>query len=656
MMKEWLGHQYQNCFLWVPILLAFGAAMYFSCTNATCGIAICMAAAVLGGGIVFRNKLFTWAAVTFIFGFLYAIAFTHIVNTPRATHVLRDVKIHGTIVDTDYAPPITRAYIRIPAQILNRTATGVATVRLNVPDDIHPGIGDTITATAFMFPTSPAYAPETFDYARWAYFNRLGATGFITSVQSVTHGDRTHSMANMRDRLHRATDSMLADTLVLGYKGSLNKSDRNIWTSAGVAHVWSISGFHMTLVGGWLFAIFFFIFRRIPYITRRIPARAPALVCAWFGLLGYLALSGMGIATMRAFFMTTLIFAAFLIGRGALALRNVAMVFCALFLINPHYVMQPGFQLSFAAVFGIVWFWGNHRKLYTTGIGRVWGFISVLLMTTFVATLFTMPFTVAHFHQIPTYGLIGNLILVPIFSFIIMPAVLLGVPMATFGWHGPLHFADRVYEFTRDVAIWITNLPYANIITPHISNSAIVCAIIAMAALMFIRYKPDVRSVCIRHANIVIGTVMISIATIIAITTPRPVVFVSPDRQLVGFVYDGEIKFNHRKNSANLFAFSTWREVLGMPSDAPNIQIKSDHGIWRYTGDKFTVVYIQKFVPLAREISSLCRDSSVDYIASYFDIDAPACRAKILRGGAVIYPSGRVRYSYVPRPWNSRRR
>ena len=655
-MQDWLRHQFQNAFLWTPILLSFGAAMYFACPDTVCTVAGGFAAAIFIGAIVARRKIPARAAGAFLFGFLYAVAFTYIVDTPRLTRPLRDVEISGTVVGLDYAPPVVRAYIRIPAQTLNRNAHRDAIVRANIPADTTVAVGDKIVANAFLYPPQPASAPETFDYARWAYFNRLSATGAISKIHSVTDGASAHTMADIRARLHNAADSMLVDTLVLGHKSALAKSDRDIWTAAGIAHIWSISGFHITLVGGWLFAIMFFVFRRISYITRRIPARVPALICAWFGLLFYVGLAGFGTATMRAFLMTSLMFIAFIIGRGALALRNIAIAFCVLFLVNPYSVMQPGFQLSFAAVFGIIWFWGNHRKFYTTRIGRAVGAVRTLMLTTIVATLFTMPFVMAQFHQVPLYGLIGNMILVPIFSFVIMPAVLIGAPAAVIGWHGPVHLAQYVYGYARDVAVWISNLPHANIITAATPNSAVICAIIAMAALMFIRYKPDARHVLVRHANIVICAFMMTVAGMVFLFTPRPVVFVSPDRQLVGFVYDDEIKFNHRKNSANLFAFSTWREVLGQPADAPNIQIKSDNGVWRYTTDKFTFVYIQKFMPLMREIGSLCRDRSVDYIVSYFDIDAPNCHAKILRGGAAIYPSGRVRYSYVPRPWNNQRR
>ena len=130
---------------------------------------------------------------------------------------------------------------------------------------------------------------------------------------------------------------------------------RQVWATNGVAHIWSISGYHITLVMGWLFVLFYLIFRMYPKLVRRVPARIPAIICAWGGLIGYVILSGGGIATLRAFLMATLVMLAFVFGRNVISLRMASIAFIVLFTINPHFITHAGFQLSFAAVFGILW-------------------------------------------------------------------------------------------------------------------------------------------------------------------------------------------------------------------------------------------------------------------------------------------------------------
>jgi len=648
-MNKWLQEQYKNAFLWVPFIMAGGAAMYFACANTTCAVASVAAGAVIITGALCKNKYAMRGGMLFLFGLSYATLYTHIIATPRIYHPMRDIELSGRVHNIDFTPDKTRLYISVPANQVKSTAHGAATLRLNVADATNIHIGDNITATASIFPPAMASAPETFDYARWSYFNGLTATGFISDYTITSHSNG--GMIDMlRNRLHEHGNSFLADTLVLGYKNAIPRDQGAVWTAAGVGHVWSISGFHMTLVSGWLFAIFFCVFRMIPYVTRRVPARIPALICAWTGLLFYLFLSGADVATIRAFLMTTLVFAAFIMGRSALSMRNICIVFCAIFLIKPHYIMQPGFQLSFAAIFGLIWFWGGRRTYNRTIVRKIGFAIYAAAMTSVVATIFTAPFVAAHFYQVPTYGLIGNLILLPVFSFVIMPAVVVGTITAAAGLTGPLSLAEYVYAHLLPVAQKISDMPYANIITPHIPNIALVMIITGFLCVMFLRATDAVR-----RLNYIIGEVFIATGVLITATYPRPVFYAAPDHVLVAFSYNGKLEFNKSRSSAHLFTFDTWKQLNHEPVGTPNTRCKGQNGVWMYDAGKFNLAYIQKFVPLQREIVRLCHDNSVNYIVSYFDIRAPKCSHKILRGGFVIYPDGRVRYSAPMRPWNSPR-
>lgn len=651
-MKQWLELQYQNAFLWVPFIMAAGAALYFAGTNTACALFAIASVCIGIAGLVRKNKYAVRAAIIFLFGMLYAAIYSNLIATPRIYRPMRDIEIQGRVDKIDYTPDKTRIFLSIPAQQIRSSLDKNAVVRLNVSDrpDIH--IGDEIKATASIFPPAASYAPETFDYSRWAYFNKLSATGFISSYQVIAHGNGD-TINRLRDYLHSSAQSFLADTLVLGYKSAIPRDEGAIWTAAGIGHVWSISGFHMTLVAGWLFAIFYLIFRLVPYITRRVPARIPAMIFAWMGLLFYLFLSGTDVATIRAFLMTTLVFGAFILGRNALSMRNISIAFCIIFLINPHYVMQPGFQLSFSAIFGLIWFWNGRRSYKITRIGKISYAIYAAAMTSIVATIFTAPFVTAHFYSMPVYGLVGNLLLMPIFSFAIMPAVIIGTITAPLGWHWPLVVADALYTHTLQMARAIAQLPFANIMTPHIPNTAILLIITGFLCIMFLRPATAARNVIVRNINYVLGAGLILTGLIVTVSTPRPLFYASPDHELVAFSYDDKLEFNKARASGHLFAFDTWKQLNREPVGTPNIRRRGDHGVWRYDTPNFNLVYIQKFVPLAREIVSLCRDDNVDYIVSYFGIDSEKCNHKILRGGFVIYPSGRVRHNSQMRPWNS---
>ncbi|MCM1293954.1 MAG: ComEC family competence protein [Muribaculaceae bacterium] len=631
--------------------MAFGAALYFGLTREPhipyFNIISIIIAALSGIGMTCLRRLHILRVMLiFIFGFTYASAFTYLVAPPQISRTISDRTIPATVSNIDYTPDKVRVFLRIASGDIGAAGRNNATVRVSIkPDTVTPNVGDKIMATLTLFAPSGADAPETFDYARWAYFNGITATGIMTDY-SVVERETTYSVNALRARLHKGAKSFLADGLVLGYKNSLPDDARTIWTSIGIGHVWAISGFHIALVTGWLFAIFYSIFRLVGPITRRIPARIIAMGAVWFGITLYLMISGAAVATIRAFLMTTLVILALCLGRNAISLRNVCIVFIIVFLINPHYVMQAGFQLSFAAVFGLVWLFNViNPKMPTNKILKV---IYVATLTSTVATIFTAPFVAAHFYNLPLYSLIGNLILLPIFSVMIMPLVMIGVLCSTVGIMTPINLAHIIYDKCLYVAEFIASLPGATPAIPHVPNSAICLFILGFIGLVFIR---DIR--------IKISYIVFSVCSILAIGivafNPRPIFMTTVDHELVGYATDDNICFSKSRASNHFFAFDTWRQLRGLPTATQNQRCRHDDGIWRFDTATFNLVYIQKFVPLQHNIVNLCRDDSVDYIVSYFDIHAAHCDNKILRGGFVINESGKIIYTPSNRPWHNRR-
>ena len=648
-MKEILGNQYKNIFLWSPFIMAFGAALYFSYgTEPNFHFPILIT--ILSAAIIWKKKnILTRAIAIFLFGFFYAMSFTHIIDTPVARDSFGAIPISGKIKDIDYTTDKTRLTIRIPTeQIKTNSSKKFANIRISISDDTkNINIGDTITGNAVLFHPSSKYVPSSFDYARWAYFNGISATGFFENYEITKSADNP----NTRAYIHNNANSFLTDSLVLGYKKTIPENESNIWKSVGIGHVWSISGFHMTLVGGWLFAIFYLIFRLFPYITKRVPAKYPAIICAWIGLLFYLFISGISVATVRAFLMTTLIFIATLFGRNILSLRNAALAFLILFFINPFFVMNAGFQLSFAAIFGLLWFFNGAQYKKRNLAQKILYFIKTSFQTAFIATIFTMPFVIAHFGNIPIYSIIGNLIILPIFSFCIMPLVMVGTICALFNGHLFLDLTNDVYNFALNIADKITNLPYANIYTYHIPNTVLILSVMALIIVVLF-VKTDVKNFCLRNIHYIVASSLIVLSVIIYTTTQKPLFYSTSDNLLIGMVYDNHIKFNRAKFSSHYFAFNSWREFNGEKSSIVNEQHKCKKGICTYNTKNWNLVYLNNFTSVMNNIAIICKNKDTDFIVSPFEIKAPKCHAKIFNGAIFIYPSGKITKIYYRRPWN----
>ena len=649
-MKEILNIQYKNLFLLVPFVMAFGGALYFSIgTEPNFSFPIIIT--LLLAAIIYKYKnVFVRAIALFAFGFFYAMSFTQITDTIQIKDSFGFVSINGTVKDIDFTPDSTRILLSVPAhQIDENLPDKNLNIRVSIKDNNEDiNIGDTITGDARIFHPSARYTPSSFDFARWAYFSKISGTGFFKDYEIINQ----NSSGTIRTFIHNKSNSVLTDSLVLGYKKVIPENESNIWKSVGIGHVWSISGFHMTLIGGWLFALFYLIFRSISFVSKRIPAKYPAIICAWFGLILYLCISGISVATTRAFLMATLIFIATILGRGVLSLRNAALAFLIIFFINPFSIMNAGFQLSFAAIFGLLWFFDNKEYIKRTPLQRIFHYVSMLFMTALVATIFTLPFIIAHFGYIPLYSLIGNIILLPIFSIAVMPLVIIGTITALFGVHFILDIAYSVYNFALSVATHISDLPYANLSMPYVSNTVLVLSIFGLLSLILIG-KPDSKNFLVKNINYVLCIGFMSMSIIVCTTRNRPLFYATTDHELVAFNVKDKLQFNKARASVHYFAFSSWYQYNNQAQPDKNTRYKCDHGFCVYQTPKWNLVYMQNFTSILNNLEKVCADKNTDYIVSTFDISAPNCHGKILKNGLIIYSNKTIKEIVNRRPWHN---
>ena len=287
-----------------------------------------------------------------------------------------------------------------------------------------------------------------------AFFEGLRARGFVREIVSLSceTGTWAHRLARLRLAMaEEVRTALLARTggvaaaLITGLRGGIPPAIRDTFRNSGLAHVLAISGLHMALFAGTVFALLRVLCALFPRLAQSRDVRRISAYFALAAAVGYLALSGASYATQRAFVMTALVFIAIGIGRQALTMRNVGWAgFCVL-LINPHAVMQVGFQMSFAAVIILVGFFeawrrysARHGQTFRNGalwrsIIRVRAYVFGLLLTSLLAGGVTGVLALVHFNQMAKFGLVGNLIAMPIFGLMVMPAAFVSVIAMPFG-------------------------------------------------------------------------------------------------------------------------------------------------------------------------------------------------------------------------------
>ena len=199
---------------------------------------------------------------------------------------------------------------------------------------------------------------------------------------------------------------------------------------SGLAHLLAISGLHVGLIAGWLFFVLRFLLALVPALALRAPIKKWAAATALIGAFGYLLLTGGTVPTQRAFLMLGLVMLAVMLDRVAISFRLLAWAAVAVLLWAPESLLSVSFQMSFAAVVGLIAIyeglgpvmvrWRSNR-----GLGkRLWLYLGAVLLTTLVASLATSPYALFHFNRVAMYGLAGNLLAVPLTALWVMPCAL----------------------------------------------------------------------------------------------------------------------------------------------------------------------------------------------------------------------------------------
>ena len=347
--------------------------------------------------------------------------------------------------------------------------------------------GQRISVRARLQPPSGALIPGGFDFAQRAFFEQLGGVGFAYGYPELIGGAPglgTRPVANLRYAIANRAESVIggaegavAAALLTGLRASIPQDVWRHMQVAGLAHLLAISGLHMTLVAGTVFVVCRFLFSLVPALALRVVPKKPAACIALVAAFAYLLLAGATVPTQRAFMMAGVALVAVLVDRNPLSLRLLAYAALAVLVMMPESLLGPSFQMSFAAVVGLISFYEWHRRQRRQAPPEADRFVlrSVvglyflgILLTTLIASVATTPFAAYHFQRIATYGALANLVAVPLTAFWIMPTGLLAVILMPFGLDGlALTIMGQGIGIVLVIAAFMTDLPGAAIdITP----------------------------------------------------------------------------------------------------------------------------------------------------------------------------------------------
>ncbi len=579
-----LGEERERWILWIPVALLLGISLYFWLPDEPWPWSGPVLAALLAVPALLPHRhapvRVFWAAGALMFAGVSLAQF----ETWRADGPLLEGEtgprpVEGTIAAVDVRDRGVRIVLDDPA--IPRLGGDETPKRVRISVRTHGGIdpvpGDRVRILAILGPPPPPTYPGGFDFAREAFFDGIGATGYaVGPLESVRTGGNAMTLT---DRIFVSIEALRAEAterilgalpdpangvaaaLLTGQRGAVDANVLETIRAAGLAHLLAISGLHLGLVA----AILFFTARAALAAIEPVALRAPIKTwAAGFALAGagfYLLISGMTVPTQRAFLMTAIVLLAVSVGRQAISLRLVALAAVVVMALSPHAVVGASFQLSFAAVVALVAVYEALRdrwprwRVSQGPFGRLVLYFGGVGITTLVASLATTPLVLIHFGRVATYGLLANLLAVPITAFWVMPWGLLALVLIPFGLES-LALAPMGWGIDAVLAVagTTTALPGSRLAVP------------AAPAWLALPFGLGLAWLCIwRRRWRLLGLLPVA-ACLAAIATVRPPdILITEDAGLVAVrLDDRRTAFSSLRRGR--FVRETWLAVLGRPA------------------------------------------------------------------------------------------
>lgn len=499
------AHQIPHRILWYPVALAVGIGTYFSLpvdppiwSGALVLFLSIAVYACASRNRVSATSISAFGFMLFALGFCAAQIRTERVTAPILPEEIGPTVVLGTVVQTEPVDSASRVLLD-RLEIAGVTSQDTPErVRIRLPGSHgQPNVGERISVRAILRPPGRPVAPGAFDFQRYSFFKKMGGVGFsvgrwssqgFSEDSEPSFADQIMTMrAHVGTRLAEALPNesgAVARALVTGERNAVPEALQEAYRRAGLAHMLAISGLHMSLIAGLAFVALRFTLALFRPIAERYDTKKIAAVAALLSALFYLVLSGANVPAQRAFIMIGVIFTAVLFDRSALSLRTLACAALFVLLLQPESLVGASFQLSFAAVVALITVYERVqiRSRLRDRYGNFQPFRAVMLycgailVTDLIATGATAPFTGFHFHQVPSYSLLANLLAGPVMGLWVMPCALAALVLMPLGLE---QFAlipmGAGIEIVDGVARYVAALPGATLYIPPTNVGALAC-------------------------------------------------------------------------------------------------------------------------------------------------------------------------------------
>lgn len=446
-------------------------------------------------------------------------------------------------------------------------------IRINVPlSQARNGMseGATLRMRVRLMPPAPPMLPGSYNFARSAWFDGLSATGSLLGEIDVVEPSREGGVisglqrklsSHVRGELS-GSPGTIAAAFASGDRGGIARADEEAMRDAGLTHLLSISGLHVSAViaAGYFLAMKLLALWPALVLRMRLPIAAAAVGA--FAGIAYTLLTGAEVPTVRSCVGALLVLVALALGRDALTLRMVAVAGFVVLLLWPEALVGPSFQMSFAAVLAIVALHNctpvraflaprqESRLAWLLRRGLM------LLLTGFVIEMALMPIVLFHFHRAGIYGAFANVVAIPLVTFVSMPLIALALFLDIVGFGAPVWWlAGKSLDLLLAIAHWTASQPGSVKLMPQMTYATF--ALFLAGGLWLALWQGRGR---------LLGLPLAAAATIMLLTTPAPDLLISGDGRHVGIPMPDDRLLSLRQSRSD-YAKDNLRELAGVSSE-----------------------------------------------------------------------------------------
>jgi competence protein ComEC len=574
---SFVAAHHSQTFLWTPVALATGICIHFSLPwlqqRLTVLGALLALAVVLACLKNLPGRIFLVATISLV---AVGMLLSHFRETYAAAPKLeRDLTatLEALVLD------VSAKHLLVKPLAADRPLPALQRIRLKIASQpIELGPGARIRLKARLSVPQTSVSPKGYDFSRIAWFRGIGATGRILGPIQLIRYERTSSITGwfdaLRDHAAKRFQSQIkgeagavAAALIVGERNSLSDETTQAMRISGLQHLLSVSGFHLAMLAGALFMGTRYFLALWPWFALHAPTKSIAAIVAVTGSLAYTLLTGSAYPTLRSLVAITIVMFGVMLGRTAISLRLLAAVALLLLALRPEALLDVSFQLSVTGVAALIAFFESKkvRDWLSPTENRGWPMRVIrmtgsTLLATLVAELALAPVAIAHFNQLGLYGLLANMIGVPVTEFILMPVGFLSFVLQPTGLD---RYVNPFFEFSLNLFIgfakWIAGLPHSQIRIPEIGGTSFVLIMAGIYVLILFQ----------KHWKLVSLLFFVS-GIIVAILVPVPDVRIAPEGKTIGVrAENGAMTFPNLR--AGEFARNSWLEDEAAPADAATL-------------------------------------------------------------------------------------